>query len=297
MTQPPVLRLQDWLSTLVACQNSDGGFPYFQGKRSSLEPTALAVLALESESALQFRSAAKQARNFLLSKQSSTGYWPITPEDKAPAWETPLVLIALNGDFSQRETCRLGINRYLEIWAEPSNTAGVTLDPRWRGWTWYPPTPGWVEPTSMALIAVNKLRALAESKLLEERQGDGQRFLIDRMSPEGGWNYGNSYVLGQALSSILVPTALAVLAFLPISTYQDRINQALVFLERNLEKIYSGLTLAWCILALSAYEKPVETPRKMLLSQWDKSAFLGNMAVLSLALLALNSTHDKHPFA
>lgn len=286
----------EWLAILPNFQNENGGFPYFQGKESSLEPTSLAILALDSHGAPGIAFDVHRARQYLASRQSEPGHWLIAPEDKAPAWETPLVLLALAGDSNYLSMCRAGINAYLGVEADAANPAGVTLNPRWRGWNWYPPTPGWVEPTSLALMTAQRLRALADKELLSRRLEDGRQFLLDRMSPDGGWNYGNSYILGSAISPFLAPTAMALLALESISASDERIPKALLFLENNVGTRPSGLTLSWGILALLAFERPVDHLREALLAAGKQTLFLGNLAVISLALLAMESTFEKHPF-
>ena len=65
--------LQSRLDFLLRVQNSDGGWGYFPGKQSWMEPTVYALLALQGHP--QGRSASERAWNLLLSWQKRDGSW------------------------------------------------------------------------------------------------------------------------------------------------------------------------------------------------------------------------------
>jgi hypothetical protein len=292
----PLAEISEWAECLRRNQNPEGGFPYFPGRKSSFEPTALAILALHYSADGADTEGIRRGQNHLLGRQEPSGLWPVSAEDSSPAWEIPFVLLALSGNSIFESSCRAGINAYLKILAEPANPQGTTLNPRWRGWNWYPPTPGWVEPTSLGLIAARRLGHLADSSMLADRLEDGRQFLLDRMAPDGGWNYGNSYVLGRALSSFHTPTAMALLALQPSDGEADRLQRSVLHLETDLATTTSGLALSWGILALTAYRRPTRQLSQNLLSAWRRSRFLENIAVVSLAVLAATSSRENHPF-
>jgi len=288
--------LEEFSGALRRLQNPDGGFPYSPGKKSSLEPTAMAVLAMHRLANRADSDARLKAQQYLLSCQETSGRWPISTDDSSPAWETPLVLLALSSAPALESACRTGMNAFLKVVAEPANPQGILLNPRWKGWNWYPPTPGWVEPTSLGLLAVSRLRHLADGSLVAERLEDGRQFLLDRMAPDGGWNYGNSYVLGHAVSSFLSPTAMALIALHPTDGRTDRMHRAAQRLESGLATTTSGLALSWGSLALAAYNLPFQPLLPRLYDAWRRHRFLENSAVISLAMLAASATPENHPF-
>src|SRR5438105_3769687 len=72
----------------------------------------------------------------------------------------------------------------------------VRFDPHKYGWGWVPGTIGWVIPTAMALIALERSRQRKFVAAAEQRRVDGgYAMLFDRMCAGGGWNAGNSIVI------------------------------------------------------------------------------------------------------
>jgi hypothetical protein len=75
------------------------------------------------------------------------------------------------------------------------------------GWPWVSGTHSWVEPTSLALLAMGR-----EGRAGHPRAREGVRVLIDRAIPGGGWNVGNTVVFGTRLRPSPGPSGLALLA-------------------------------------------------------------------------------------
>jgi hypothetical protein len=80
-----------------------------------------------------------------------------------------------------------------------SPTLPFRMDPYVPGWSWTAGAFSWVEPTAYALLALKKLRAGLPAAQTEKRLQQGERLLYDRMCVDGGWNYGNAHVLGEAV--------------------------------------------------------------------------------------------------
>lgn len=75
------------------------------------------------------------------------------------------------------------------------------------GWAWVSGTHSWVEPTCLALLA---LQTAPDCPERTRRTEQGRRLLLDRQLPEGGWNYGNTRVFQAALRPTAEATALAL---------------------------------------------------------------------------------------
>jgi hypothetical protein len=108
------------------------------------------------------------------------------------------------------------------------------------------------------------------------------------MCENGGWNYGNSRVLGETLWPYPDVTAVALIAL------QDRAptpaNQtSLRALERMMREAPSGTSLGWGILCLTLYNRDLEEWKKMLMNSFEKTRFLGETRALALGLLAFGS--------
>lgn len=212
------------LALLRAAQNADGGWGYFKGKQSMLEPTVYALLAFAGR---EGRSAAfVRGGRLLASWQLADGSWPASSVVNEPHWATSLVirlrcaagvfdegfinavdwLVALTG-YESRPLARLA------HWLRPSL---VEFDSALTGWPWQPRTTAWIEPTAHAVMALRQVvkhaRDSEKLKAMASRIDTGQRMLLERRCRDGGWNYGNRRVLGVDLPSYPETTALALMA-------------------------------------------------------------------------------------
>ncbi|HVO94057.1 MAG TPA: hypothetical protein VMT22_14500, partial [Terriglobales bacterium] len=161
------------------------------------------------------------------------------------------------------------------------------------GWSWVPQSFSWVEPTSYALIALKKIRALLADTNAAERISQGEAMIYDRMCKEGGWNYGNSKVMDYALWPYPDITALALIAL------QDRAGDAanqtsLASLRKTAVEADSGLALSWGTICLDLYEQKTDQWKELLAKRFEKTEFLGETKPLALSLIALNGS--ANPF-
>jgi hypothetical protein len=249
------------LALLHEAQNADGGWGYFPGKRSSLEPTAYALLALAGEAP---RSAAfARGWRLLESWQMTDGSWRGGAAVDEPHWATSLVisLRCVLGVFDERFAHAVewllalaGAESRpfarLVHWLSPSV---VEFDPALTGWPWQPGTSAWVEPTVHAVMALRQ--ALKNSRdphmaaAIAARISTGQRMLLDRRCRDGGWNYGNRRLLGADLPSYPETTPLALMA-LNGHTAVDW-KRAIRDVEQLLQTTRGPLARAWlgaCLL-------------------------------------------------
>src|ERR1700730_7033890 len=90
--------LSSRLDFLRSSQNPDGGWGYFPGKQSWLEPTVYAALSLHGE------SESDQAWALLASWQQSDGSWTPSKNVQVENWGTALcvTLAAVRGDSGER---------------------------------------------------------------------------------------------------------------------------------------------------------------------------------------------------
>jgi hypothetical protein len=114
--------------------------------------------------------------------------------------------------------------------------------------------------------------------------------LLDRACLGGGWNAGNSVVFGVALDPHPDFTSMALLALRERSPSQaDPIRPALDYLSNKLTSSRSAYSLAWGVMALSAYD---DLRAEQLLHQLESvlsSSSAVNLPprILALAVLAL----------
>ena len=110
----------------------------------------------------------------------------------------------------------------------------------------------------------------------QERLEQAERLLFDRQCAGGGWNYGNSEVLGQKLHAYVPTTALALLAL------QDRRDPAGGATICRVPARASGRMSprGWRSVsrstAFASTRLPTAEVEAALATAWQKSAFLGN---------------------
>ena len=288
---PPVALTSAELSrVLVEAASKTGGWAYSSGKSSRIETTCWAMLALAQENS---GSAQTAAYEFLVSCRRADGL--LSDRSDLPtntAW-TALALVTLSAlspsaddDFRQRLLAPL-----LESGGQQlKNNPALRQNNQLKGWPWTLGTFSWAEPTSWCVMALKKsvqMSPAATRDPLVRRIAEGEAVLIDRVCDSGGWNYGNSNVLGKSLPAHVPTTALGLIAL------QDRrglpaVQRSLAFIEEHWKKELSGTALALSLICLRIYDRPTGDVETALVNQWQRTAFLGNLATTAMACCALN---------
>src|SRR5258708_3178379 len=249
------------VEALRAAQNPDGGWGYFPGKESWLEPTAYAALALHGD------AASDHAWKLISSWQQPDGSWKPSAKVGISSWATSLCVLiaAARGEwgepFQKGVSWLLGssgvasdfINRLVVAFGLVKAERNMSL----KGWPWKPDTSSWVEPTAHALVALRvalrKAPAIASGAsigisggTLRERVRTGEKQLMDCRSKDGGWNYGSPEALGVDLPSYPETTALALIG-LQGTKDLDRAFELAFSMTRATP---SPLARAWLTIAL-----------------------------------------------
>jgi len=218
-----------------------------------------------------------------------------------PGWTTSLAALALVR--SRPEAARRGAAWLLEnrgrsfawwtklfLWLFPGRVA-VELDPDLRGWAWLPGTFSWVEPTSYAILALRPLRRESPERVAR-RVDEAERMLLDRVCVDGGWNYGNSRVLGEDLWPYPDTTAIALLSLVDREG-DDAIRRSLATLGRMMADTDSGLSLALSTLCFDAYAIDSVALRDRLRARADAIVRHGDTRSVALGLMALDRRSDR----
>jgi hypothetical protein len=284
---------QACVQELIHRQLPQGGWPFTADTtHSAVEPTALALLALPSNSVRERDAAIR----FLLRTQNANGSWPaFSGDDGEGSGLTGLALFALNRSGARRIAGHRAVewllktkgweSHWLWKWKFRTSDRHVRFDPDKFGWPWIPETASWVVPTAYSLLALKRARDISQQELLNLRIRRGVEMLYDRICPEGGWNAGNGVVYGLPLAPHPDATALALLSLLT-EPPNDFITASLDWLERRAETCFAPWSLAWTILALDAFGRPTELLADRLASVVDPSEIndCATLAVVSLAL-------------
>jgi hypothetical protein len=262
-------------------RNADGGWGYYAGKSSRLEPTCWALLALGDADPQVLRN------------------WPV---------HDGLLLERAGGEpnYGFHGLGMLALtDRRLEhaagngaLLAAIQRVKGITLaesninrqDNSIQGWSWIDGTFSWVEPTAWCLLALKKSRAAFPKQIEPKRIADAEALLADRCCRTGGWNYGNANMLGQELPAY-IPTTAAALLSLQDRPSDDAVVRSRGYLLREGTSEKSAVALSLAVAGLRVLRQPTDAVQSALLGQLPTTIALGNQCAQALALYALRKDH------
>ena len=288
------------IDLLLGAQNEDGGWGAVKGKRSNTESTSFVLMALKSLEGNPFDRQTTAGLKWLLQRQKDDGSWSLNDASKQSSWTTPIAALALLSFQDQREHALRAAKWILtQEGRKPGWVATLLfrlsllkkiteLDPYLSGWSWTAGAFSWVEPTSYSLMTLKKLKRSLDGTNCEERIRQGEMLIYDRMCENGGWNYGNSRVLGEALWPYPDVTAVALIALQDQATSEAN-QKSLRALDAMLREAASGTALGWGILCLTLYKQDVQEWKKILVKNFEKTRFLGETKAVALALLAFGN--------
>ena len=252
----------DLVTALDSSQNRDGGWGYHPGS-SWTEPTAFALLALSAANATGDNFA--RGLGWLRSQQRSDGGWAPHPSVGESTWVTALAVLALlEGNDTQpigpalawlnrqkgEESSLVDQVRRLLLGARMEAGEGT------EGWPWLPGTAGWVMPTSLTILALEKAKLRGQPGAGSDRIRQGREFLLARICHDGGWNYGATRALGFSADSYPDTTGMALLAL--HGAQSAELQTAVAKAGQQVPQCHSAQTLCWLTLGLAAHGKRVE---------------------------------------
>jgi hypothetical protein len=288
------------LPFLRNAQNADGGWGFHRGAGSRTESTCWALLALISAAETNTADATTRGFRFLRAAQLEDGSWPATPEQSTGCWVTSLACLALIPvQEAPYDAMGAGLRWLCEDWPQDSTVwrrflSRLSSEPEGsqirlsrRGWCWTPGTSSWVEPTSLALLALEHAPEDLRSTSARRRRQLGEAMLYDRMCPGGGWNCGNPSVYGVAGEPLVVPTSLALLALRAHSQRSENVA-SLQWLERSVPGLQSAASLALARICLRAYGRAWPLQAGKFGDLHVKNEFLQSVQVVAWICLALS---------
>ncbi len=246
---------------LRSAQNPDGGWGFFPGKQSWLEPTAYALLALQGVPG--FEACVERGWSLLRAWQAPDGSWPACAAVREPHWTTALAVTVHCERGVYDRQFRAGVGWLLDTagienglqfrLAHLVRPSVVELDPSFKAWPWRPGTVSWIEPTAHALVALKKASKAVDDSRLRGRVEMGEKMILERRCSDGGWNYGNRKVLGVDLPSYEETTALALVGL----TGRRELAAPLAMAQAYLRSTRSPLAKAWLRIALTSHSQAV----------------------------------------
>jgi hypothetical protein len=267
----------DLRAALVAARNPDGGWSYIPGRRSRIEPTSWAALALGHS---EGRAPDVEA----LRRWKRQDDWLVdVPGAPANIAFNALAALTLLQDPSTASLAKPIAERVIQAKGLSFGQNDVIRqDNSLQAWPWVDGTASWVEPTAWCLLLLKKLRKSTSSPKADERIGIGEQFLFDRVCHDGGWNYGNKEVYGAKLWPYVPTTALALLAM------RDRhgdpvVTRSLEQLQNDVLSERSVVAVALAIICLRAFgiaTKALEQTVIELATQADPANLLATATML-----------------
>jgi hypothetical protein len=267
-----------------------GGWPYYAGKSSRIEPTCWALLALSESPAgdAVAQQAAESSLRFLAACQRADGLLVDTPGAPPNLNANGLAACVVSYVASAFRRTESLLPRLLDGIAAMKGVAidsgDKEQDDTLQGWPWIPQTFSWVEPTCWCALALKKTRS--QTKGADARIQVADKLLLNRGCEAGGWNFGNARKLAQDLRPYVPTTALGLIAL------QDRrddpvVARALAHLEQAQTSEPSAMALSLAALALRIYDRPADEVDARLAADVDRAERMGNVQGLAMMLYAL----------
>lgn len=259
--------LESRLEFLRQTQNSDGGWGYFPGKQSWMEPTTYALMALHGTAGCDESSerAWKLIRWWQL---PDGGYRPGAAVRQDGTWVTAHAVLLADIHGIHDDRVRNAVNWMLRIRGaecSPATRAAsffhllkTNLDVSHAGWPWRAGNAAWIEPTAHTLVALKKISKTYPSSELRYRVRDAESMILTRRCRDGGWNCGNPNVLSYDLPSYPETTALALLG---LQGRSDRELASPLGVARKMQiETKSTLAKAWLSIMLRNFGDDIPAP-------------------------------------
>jgi hypothetical protein len=274
---------------LIDLRGADKGWGYRSPGIPAAEPTALAamaLLAINPESKISLDLAASSAE-WLTSIQRSDGAVGLSADLRTPEWPTPYALLLwsiLGRSSSSVERAKSWLLGHQGLVFEKPPGSPLGHDTTIAGWSWVDQTHSWLEPTAITLLALRRAKASDHPRVKE-----GMSLILDRAIPEGGWNFGNNIVFGRGLRPKPAPTGMALLALSGLVESHQAIDRGLSYLEEELPRVRSAISLGWGLLGLTAWGRRPAATDDWLGDAWARVAHRPDGA-LGIATMILSST-------
>jgi hypothetical protein len=245
------------LDFLRANQNPDGGWGYFPGKQSWLEPTAWASIALRGDPASQ------KAWKLIASWQNQDGSCRPCAAVPLPNWTASLA-VTVGVLQNEPNSVKRGASYLLGLAGEDSSLKSQIVkmispeytdrNPKFKGWPWKPGSSAWIEPTAHGITALRLAnRMLGADGERSARIESAQSLILNQRCSDGGWNYGVREALKVPLTSFPETTGLAVIGLAGRKDAGPAVDHVALLLKQK----QLPLATAWLSAALRIHGREV----------------------------------------
>jgi len=277
------------VSTIRKRSLPEGGFALHEKEIFRPDATAWAILALEAWGGN--RNSTEIACRRLAQSQLPDGRVPVVGFYPQSFWPTSLALFAWKKIPGFDKELNPAIEFLLSNGGhhQPKQQNGILgHDSSLEGWPWVENTHSWIEPTSLAVLA---LKACGYAQ--HQRVSEAVRMILDRQLPSGGWNYGNTLVFGKELPPIPECTGHALCALAGFAK-SDEVGLSIDYLKREATRIRTPLTLSWSLFGLTAWSNGPLQARDWILESLDLQSKYGayDTTLLSQLIVAYLKSGD-----
>jgi hypothetical protein len=260
------LYFESRLDFLRKTQNPDGGWGYFPGKQSWLEPTTYATLALHNTPGGD--APLDRSWNLIRSWRTAEGSYRPSGQVQGGTWITAHVVTLASVRGVYDDHVRRSVDWMLSVVGAEHNLLmraasalhllRTKLDVSHEGWPWREGNAAWIEPTAHTLVALKKVAGKYQGGELEHRVRDGEMLVLSRRCSDGGWNCGNPNVLNFDLPSYPETTGLALMGLQGRS--ESELSSPLDVAQRFRDETKSSLAKAWLTIALRCHGRNLSAP-------------------------------------
>jgi hypothetical protein len=275
-----------WLDQNLDELAADPAISYLAGTSPAAEPTAIAMLALLAHDRSE---AVRQAAGALRSMQQQDGAVGIRPGE-TPGWPTSFAVIGWTAVAKALPDLKPAVQSNIDravAWLLANRGRAVERSDNFGhnseliGWAYAEGTHSWIEPTAMAVMALT-VAGHRHHPATEE----GIAVIRDRQLPGGGFNYGNTYVLGQLIRPHVQPTGIALLALSATAENAASITKSIAWVRRSVGAETTPVSLSWALLGLKAWGIEIPESGDWLAAAADRVR-LRDQSPHKLALLTL----------
>ncbi|MCA9472750.1 MAG: hypothetical protein MRJ96_08805 [Nitrospirales bacterium] len=270
------------LATVLERKLSDHGFTDMPNGTFRPDATSWALIVLKGNAV--HSQIFKEAGDRLIDYQMPDGRVVISPDHPDAYWPTPLAILAWHGSTAHQKALWQATDFLLRttgVHWEKHEDDMVGHDTSIPGWPWIGQTHSWITPTAMSMLALS-VAGYAD----HERVMAGVRLLLDRQISAGGWNYGNTSVLGQTLRPFPETTGIALYA-LAGRVKREAVRPSLEYLRARISTLRSPLSLGWALLGLGAWELMPHNGEEWICETLDRGTRYGGFDTASLCVLLL----------
>jgi hypothetical protein len=264
----------------------EGGFCQRQSGVFRPDATAWSILALSSGNI--FRDLVDKACSRLALSQLPDGRVPVAEDLDDACWPTALAIMAWKsaGGFEKE------INSAVRFLLKTSGShfpreknSPYGHDTAIRGWSWIEKTHSWVEPTSMAILALK-----TSGNGSHERVREAVKMILDRKLPAGGWNHGNTTVFKRMLPPAVEYTGHALCALQGFAGPSE-VEKSIGYLKNEISVLRTPHSLCWGLFGLGAWSEKVIDAREHILNSLTLQNRYGsfNTVLLSQLVIAYNT--------